>query len=60
MKTLILRSDSEEKINKIIETANNLGMSIERLSQKEIEDIGLAIAIEKGETGKYIDTDTFL
>ncbi len=60
MKTLILRSDSEEKINKIIETANNLGLSIERLSKEEVEDIGLAIAIEKGETGKYIDTDTFL
>ncbi|MEP6514133.1 MAG: hypothetical protein ABJA79_09695 [Parafilimonas sp.] len=30
------------------------------LSSGEKEDIALTIAIQKGETGKYIDTDKFL
>jgi len=60
MQTLILRSDSEEKIEKIIETANGLGISISKISKENIEDFGIALAIEKGKTGNYIDTDTFL
>ena len=37
MQTLNLRSDSEEKIEKIIETANDLGISISKISKEDIE-----------------------
>ncbi len=35
-------------------------MNVKILSEDEIEDIGLAIAIKKGRTGKFVNTESFL
>ena len=37
-----------------------LGISTRKLTNDEIEDYGLSIAISEGKTGEYVDTETFL
>ncbi len=60
MATIILSSESQKDLNLILQLAKKLGISTKKLSKDEIEDIALSIAIRKGRTGEYVDTDTFL
>jgi len=60
METAILKSSSKKNLNIILDLAKKLEMNIKILSQDEIEDIGLAMAIKKGRTGKFVNTESFL
>ena len=60
MATVILSSNSQKDLNLILQLARKLGISVKKLSKDEIEEIGLSIAIKKGRTEEYVDTDSFL
>ncbi len=59
METVILSSDSGKGLDQILKLAKKLGISVKKLSRDEIEEIGLSIAIKKGRTGEYTDTEVF-
>ena len=60
MEGVILHTDSNKDLDLIIQLAKKLGISARKLSQEEIEDYGLSIAINDGRTGEYVDTKTYL
>ncbi|MDQ3021101.1 MAG: hypothetical protein M3R36_11110 [Bacteroidota bacterium] len=60
METAILKSNSKENLNLLLDLAKKLNVNVKVLSEEELEDIGLAIAIKKGRTGKFINTKAFL
>ena len=60
METAILKSNSKKNLNLLLDLAKQLEMNVKILSQDEVEDIGLAIAIKKGRTGKYVNTESYL
>jgi hypothetical protein len=60
MESAILQTDSNKDLRLIIKLAKKLGISARKLSKEEFDDMGLSIAIKEGETGKYIDTETYL
>jgi len=60
MQTVILQGDSKESLKLLTELARKIGISVKYLTEEEKEEMGLLIAINKGKTGKYIDTATFI
>lgn len=60
MKSAILHTDSNQDLNLILQLAKKLGISARKLSDDEIEDFGLSIAISEGKSGEYVDTEDFL
>ena len=60
METAILKNNSKKNLNLLLDLAKQLEMNVKILSQEELEDIGLAIAIKKGRTGKYVNTESYL
>jgi len=60
METAVLISDSKSNLAVLLALAKKLGISVKRLTEEEIEDLGLVNAMKKGRTGKYIDTDKYL
>jgi len=60
MEGAILHTESYKDLSLILQLAKKLGISARKLSQEEIEDYGLSIAISEGKTGEYVDTDAFL
>jgi hypothetical protein len=60
MKGAILSAKSEKDLNLILQLAKKIGISTRKLSDQEIEDFGLTVAIEKGKTGQFVNTDSFL
>lgn len=60
METIVLQSDSEENLQKILDLAHRIGVSVKVLSDEELEDIGMVQAIQEGRTGDYVNTEDFL
>ena len=60
MQTAILRSQSKSDLKLLLELAQKIGIKTKIFSDEEIEEIGLALAIKDGRTGKYVDTNEFL
>jgi len=60
MEGAILHTESDKDLALILQLAQKLGISTRKLTNDEIEDYGLSIAISEGKTGEYIDTETFL
>jgi len=60
MEGAILHTESRRDLDLILQLAKKLGISSKKLSQEEIEDYGLSIAIAEGKTGEYIDTELYL
>ena len=60
MESAILQTESGKNLKLILQLAKKLGISSRRLSNEEIEDNGLSLAITEGRTGEFIDTDIFL
>ncbi len=60
MQTAILRSQSKSDLKLLLELARKIGIKTKIFSDEEIEEIGLALAIKDGRTGKYVDTNEFL
>lgn len=60
METAIFKSNSKNDLLLLIELAKKLGIRTKILTEKEIEDVGLANAIHKGRTNDFIDVDSYL
>ncbi len=60
MATILLTSDSKKDLDLILQLAKKIGIDAKKLSPDETEEIALSIAIKKGRTGEYTDTDSFL
>ncbi len=60
METIVLQSDSKENLQQILDLAHRIGVSVKVLSDEELEDIGMAQAIQEGRTGNYVNTEDFL
>lgn len=60
MEGALLHTDSDQDLKLILQLARKLGISVKELSRAEIEDFGLAIAMEEGKTGEYVDFDKFI
>ena len=60
METAILKSKSKENLILLINLAKKLDINVKLQSADEIEDIGLVIAMKKGRTGKFVNTESYL
>ncbi|MCD4680155.1 MAG: hypothetical protein K8S00_07190 [Bacteroidales bacterium] len=60
MESAILHTDSNHDLSLILQLARKLGIAARKLSKDEIENYGFSIAIAKGKTGEYVDTEEFL
>lgn len=60
MEAAILKSNSKENLTLLLNLAKELDMNVKLLSNDELEDIGLSIAIKEGRTGKHVNTESFL
>jgi len=60
MITAVFETESKSDLDLLIKLAKKIGINTRILTQEEIEDIGLAGAINAGETGEYVDTEEFL
>ena len=60
MEGAILHTDSDKDLSLILQLAKKLGIAARKLTNDEIEDYGLSIAISEGKTGEYIDPDNYL
>jgi hypothetical protein len=60
MQAMILNSESKSDFKLILEMANKLDVRTTILSDEDIEDFGLANAINIGESGEYVDVDLYL
>ncbi len=60
MQTAILKSDSNTDLKLLIELAKKIGIKAKILTDYEIENIGLAMAVKEGRTSEHIDTDSYL
>lgn len=60
METAILQAKSGNDLKLILQLAKKLGISTKKLSEEEMLDIGLSVAITEGRTGEFTDVDEFL
>ncbi len=60
MENLVLTSSSKSDISLIFKLAKKMGVNVKRVSNEDMEDSALLLAIKKAKTGKYVDTNTFL
>ena len=60
METLILTGDKKSEMKLIAGIARRFGMKTRRLTIDEIEDLALLNAMQEGETGEYVETDSFV
>jgi len=60
MTGVILHTESSKDLEIIVQLAKKLGISTKKLTKEEIEDYGLSVAINKGRTGVYVDTEIFI
>jgi hypothetical protein len=60
METVVLLGNSKTDLKLLTDLAKKIGITVRYLNDDEKEDIGLANAIKKGRTGKFVDTDKFI
>ena len=60
MESVVLTSDSKSNLTILLNLAKKLGISVQRLTSEESEDLGLINAMKKGRTGEYIDNKKYL
>ena len=60
METALLKSKSKADMDLLLKLAAKLNIESKLLSEEEIEDAGMALAIKKGKTGQYVDKDKFV
>jgi len=60
MSTAVFETKSKSDLDLLIKLAKKIGINARILTEEEIEDIGLSIAINSGKTGEYVDTEEFL
>lgn len=54
MRAVLFKSDDSASMAELIKVAKKLNINIASLSEEQIEDLGLAIAIEEGTDGDYV------
>jgi hypothetical protein len=60
METALFNSKSKEDLKLLISIAKKMGLTVTLLTDEDKEDMGLLNAMNKGKTGKHIDTESFL
>ena len=60
MEAMIIKGKSRRDLELLLKLALKFRLKAKILSEEEKEDIGLSIAIQKGKTGEFINTDTFV
>lgn len=60
MENLVLRSGSKSDISLIYKLAKKMGVNVKRVSNEDLEDSALLLAMKNAKTGEYVDTNTFL
>ena len=60
METMIIKGKSRSDLELFLKLASKFRLKAKILSDEEKEDIGLSIAIQKGKTGEFINTDAFV
>ena len=60
MKGVLMQSDSVEDLKLLIALAKKLGIKADQVTEADLEDIGMAKAIEEGKSGQYLNTESFL
>ena len=60
MESAIITTDSKNDLQLLLTLAKKMGIKSKLLTEEQLEDLGLKIAIDKGRTGKFVDTRKFL
>ena len=60
METIGLSGESKSDMKLLLEMARKLGVRGRKLSNPEIEDVGLIKAINEGASGDHIDANKYL
>lgn len=60
MEMILLNSESKKDIDLILKIAEKMGIHSKKMNAKEKEDYLLGLAIEKGKTNQFIDTNSFV
>jgi hypothetical protein len=60
MKAAILTGETDSELKLVIELAKKLELSTRSLSKTDMEEIAMLNAIKAGETGKHINTKSFI
>ena len=60
METIVLRGVSKSNMKLLLEIAHKLGVTGRKLSNSEMEDVGLINAIKEEESGEYVDANKYL
>jgi hypothetical protein len=60
MESAIISGNSKKDIKLLVAIAEKMGISAKFLTKDDLEDLGMAKAIKEGETGKFVDTNSFL
>jgi len=60
MESLLLQSKSKKDIEILATLAKMIGLKARHLSDEEMEETGLAIAMKNGRTGEFVDTEAYL
>lgn len=60
MESVVLHSNSKENLKLITNLAKKIGVTVKYLTEEEKEDMGLVNAIKKGQTVKFINTDSYI
>jgi len=60
MEGAILQATSGTDLKLILQLAKKSGISAKKLSEEEMLDLGLSLAIKQERTGEFTDADEFL
>jgi len=60
MTRIILDAKNDKEAILLLEIAKRMNIKGRKLLLNDMEDIGLANAMEKGRTGKYVNTNAYL
>ena len=60
MESAIVTTNSKNDLQLLLTLAKKMGIKSKLLTKEQLEDLGLKIAIDKGRTAKFVDTQKFL
>lgn len=60
MTSVVLQSASKENILLLVQLAHKLGVEVNIVKEKDLEDLAMVHAIEAGKTGKHIGVEDLL
>ena len=60
MESILLSGKSKKDLRLVEEVAKKMGIISTRISEEDLEDAGLILAMKRGRTGKYVSTEQVL